>query len=161
MPSKGSDPRLDRATPLRPGDAAAAILTVGGRYFLQLRDNIPGIFFPAHWGCFGGGVDAGESTEQAIRRELTEELGLSLAGLDLRFFSRFEFGLEFLGAPKIWRDFYEVELPEDMLAGLVLGEGSDMRLFDPADILMGAIPITPYDSFALWFHINRVRLLKP
>ncbi len=47
--------------PLRASDAVAAIITVeDGRYLMQRRDDIPGIFYPGHWGCFGGAVAAGE-----------------------------------------------------------------------------------------------------
>ena len=47
-------------SPLHPGDAVAAIIVFdNGKYLLQLRDDKPGIFFPAHWGLFSGGVDAG------------------------------------------------------------------------------------------------------
>lgn len=152
------DPRLDRATPLRPGNASAALILVEGRYFLQLRDDIPGIFFPNHWGCFGGGVDPGESSEETLRRELREELGLNLAGVDVRYFTRFTFDLAFMGAAGIWRDFYVVDLPPERLKGLVLGEGREMRLFSADDILAHKISVTPYDSFALWFHINQSRL---
>src|SRR5262249_59560855 len=82
------DPRLDLSAPLRPGNAVAAIIVVEGQYLLQLRDAKPGIFFPAHWGCFGGGVDPGETVEQALVRELEEELGAKIVTGDMRYFSR-------------------------------------------------------------------------
>jgi len=59
--------------------SAAAILTVGDRYVLQLRDASAAIAFPAHWGLFGGEVDKGESPLDAIRREINEELALDVA----------------------------------------------------------------------------------
>ena len=35
------------------GDAVAAIIVdEDGRYLMQLRDDIPRIFYPGHWGCF-------------------------------------------------------------------------------------------------------------
>ena len=35
-------------------DAVAGILVLeDGRYLMQLRDDIPGIFYPDHWGLFG------------------------------------------------------------------------------------------------------------
>src|SRR5262252_4231561 len=52
---------LADSQPLRGEDAVAAIITVeDGRYLMQLRDDIPRIFYPGHWGCFGGAVSAGE-----------------------------------------------------------------------------------------------------
>jgi 8-oxo-dGTP pyrophosphatase MutT (NUDIX family) len=53
--------------PLKPARAAAAIIVFeDGRYLLQLRDQKPGIFFPGHWGLFGGATDPGETPEQAV-----------------------------------------------------------------------------------------------
>jgi 8-oxo-dGTP pyrophosphatase MutT (NUDIX family) len=154
------DPRLDRATPLKPGDAVAAIIVVDGQYLLQLRDNKHGIFFPACWGCFGGGVEARESREQALARELQEELQLDAEPQAFRYFSRFDFDLSFAGLSPIWRYFYELELSRAVIPKLRLGEGSAMQLFDAAAILTGAIPLTPYDGFGLWLHINRARLIS-
>jgi 8-oxo-dGTP pyrophosphatase MutT (NUDIX family) len=153
------DPRLDLSIPLRPGNAVAAVIVVEGQYLLQLRDAKRGIFFPSHWGCFGGGVDPGETVEQTLARELEEELGLKMAGGTMRYFSRFDFGLDFAGLDPIWRIFYEITISAAAMATLSLGEGSEMRLFPAAAILTQQIPITPYDAFALWMHINRSRLV--
>lgn len=152
------DPRLDRVTPLTPGNAVAAILTVGGSYLLQLRDTKRGIFFPSHWGCFGGGVEQGETLEVSLARELEEELALKVPSKAIRYFTRFDMDLAFAGLTPIWRYFYEIEIGRDVLSTLTLREGCEMRLFPPQAILGCTINITPYDSFALWFHINRKRL---
>jgi len=158
-PASGfEDPRLDTETPLRPGNAEAAIIVVRGRYLLQLRDMKRGIFFPGHWGCFGGGVERGESPDEALLRELDEELGLRPARADVVLFTRFEFGLGFNGLAPVWRSFYELELAEDDAARLDFAEGSGMRLCPREAILAATIPLTPYDAFALWLHINRRRL---
>ena len=89
---------------------------------------------------------------------LGEELELRLPASAFRYFTRFDFDLTFAGRGTIWRYFYEVELPASRLSELRLQEGSGMRLFPAEDILLGAVQITPYDAFALWFHINRERL---
>jgi 8-oxo-dGTP pyrophosphatase MutT (NUDIX family) len=153
------DPCLDRQTPLRPGNAVAAILQVENQYLLQLRDNKRGIFFPGHWGCFGGGVEPDESLAQALTRELNEELGLDVDASVARYFTRFDFDLGFVGLAPIWRNFYEITLASTVFPKLRLREGKDMRLFSAEAILTGAIALTPYDSFALWLHINRGRLI--
>ncbi|MGE5219647.1 MAG: NUDIX hydrolase [Chloroflexota bacterium] len=49
-----------------------------GKLLIYLRDNKPEIPFPNHWDFFGGHVEAGETPEQALARELKEELGLDL-----------------------------------------------------------------------------------
>jgi 8-oxo-dGTP diphosphatase len=49
-----------------------------GRILLQLRDDKSDIPFPNRWGTFGGAIEPGETPEQAIVRELEEELGYEL-----------------------------------------------------------------------------------
>lgn len=145
----------DRSS-LRPGDAAAAVIVLDdGRYLLQLRDDKDGIFFPGHWGLFGGGVEPGEAPEAALRRELLEELGLTVT--DLRLFTRFHFDLVPMGLTKIYREFFELHLPVLALRSLSLGEGADVQAFTREQVL--TMPrLTPYDAFALWFHANASRL---
>ena len=45
-----------------------------GEVLLQLRDNKPTIAYPNCWGTFGGQIEEGELPEQAIVREIREEL---------------------------------------------------------------------------------------
>src|SRR5262245_60295753 len=67
---------LGSSVPLTPSNAVAALLVLpDGRYVMQLRDLKPHIFYPGHWGLFGGAVDEGEDERQALSRELAEELG--------------------------------------------------------------------------------------
>lgn len=148
-----------RRPALRPGNAVAALITVGGGYLLQLRDNIDSIFFPDHWGCFGGAVEGGESGEEALIRELREELELDVPLDAIRYFTRFDFDLGFAGLAPIYRFFYEVEIAEATIGQLKLHEGAAMRVFSADDIMQHRIVMTPYDAFALWFHINRARLV--
>ncbi len=157
-PARSSDPRLDRETPLHPGTGSAALIIVDGEYLLQLRDNKHGIFFPGHWGCFGGACDPGESPEQTLVRELGEELGLAPDASRVRYFTSLEFDLAFADLAPIRRYFYEVAIDPAVHAKLHLEEGAAMRLFGPEAILTGSMPMTPYDGFALWLHINAKRL---
>ncbi len=56
--------------------AGALLVTPDGKIILQQRDNKPGIMNPGQITTFGGAVEDGETPEQAIIRELKEELDL-------------------------------------------------------------------------------------
>jgi len=58
------------------------------RLLIYLRDDKPEIPFPNHWDFFGGHVEAGESPEQALVRELKEELAIELT--QSQFVRRYE-----------------------------------------------------------------------
>ena len=68
--------------------AAVILQNPAGEFLLYRRDDKPEIPFPDHWDLFGGHVEAGESVEEALRRELLDELELELR--DYRFFRRYE-----------------------------------------------------------------------
>lgn len=141
--------------PLHGEDAAAAIIvTDDARYLLQLRDDIPRIFYPGHWGCFGGALSVGETPLQAIKRELEEELEFnSDVG---REFVNFDFDFAPLGQSRIRRTYYEITVRDDQVARFVLHEGAAFRLFAAAEIF-ALSNVTPYDSFAIWLHVARGR----
>jgi 8-oxo-dGTP diphosphatase len=54
------------------------------RLLIYLRDDKPDIPFPNHWDFFGGHLEDGETPEQALVREVREELGVELR--DWNFF---------------------------------------------------------------------------
>jgi 8-oxo-dGTP diphosphatase len=49
-----------------------------GKILLQQRDDRPDLRFPGYWVTFGGAVEDGETPDEAIRRELLEEIELDL-----------------------------------------------------------------------------------
>jgi len=143
--------------PLRGEDAVAAIITVeDGRYLMQLRDDIPRIFYPGHWGCFGGAVGPGEDRMAALRRELAEELEFDAVGAVE--FVNFDFDLWGLGQKKCYRTYYEVKTTAAKVGRFVLHEGAEMRLLAASE-LFAASNVTPYDSFAVWLHVARGRFI--
>jgi 8-oxo-dGTP pyrophosphatase MutT (NUDIX family) len=134
-------------------DAAAAIIVdEEGRYLMQLRDDKAGIFYPDHWGLFGGAIEPGEDGETALRRELVEELGWP-AG-ELTPFTTMDFGFDALGAGRAIRFYYEVRMPASDVPGLVLGEGQSLEVMAAPEILLNK-RVVPYDSFAVWLHYAR------
>jgi 8-oxo-dGTP diphosphatase len=65
------------APPRRPVDVAVGILIdAAGRFLLTSRP--PGKVYAGYWEFPGGKLEAGESVEQALRRELQEELGITI-----------------------------------------------------------------------------------
>jgi 8-oxo-dGTP diphosphatase len=59
-----------------------------GELFLALRDNKPGIPFPNHWDLIGGHVEKGETPEEALIREVKEELDIDL--IEYTFYKKYE-----------------------------------------------------------------------
>jgi 8-oxo-dGTP diphosphatase len=49
-----------------------------GKILLLLRDNNPGIPNPNTWQTIGGGLEPGETFEEAVKREVLEETGLAI-----------------------------------------------------------------------------------
>lgn len=145
-------------THLAIGNAAAAIIHLeDGRYLLQLRDDIDSIWYPGHWGCFGGGVEPGEDPVHALRRELREELSFELN--EARFFTELEFDLAGLALGRYYRKYYLVRMALEEMDRLRLTEGVDLALFD-ADIMLDTLDLSPYDAFALFLHARGFRIGK-
>jgi nucleoside triphosphatase len=71
---------------------AARFIVVGvvqnrqGEYLLCRMPRGRGVF-PGEWGLPGGGIEPGETLEEAVRREIMEEVGLELQQVEPLFFS--------------------------------------------------------------------------
>ena len=68
--------------------AAIIFENENGEILLYLRDNKPGIPFPQHWDLIGGHVEEGETPEEALVREVKEELDIELK--EYKFFKKYE-----------------------------------------------------------------------
>ena len=70
--------------------AIAAIILENdeGKFLLYLRDNKPDIPFPDHWDLIGGHIEEGETPEEALLREVKEELDLDLK--EYTFYRKYE-----------------------------------------------------------------------
>jgi len=53
---------------------SALLIDQQGKLVIQLRDDKPGLLFPVHWATLGGGIEKGETPDQAMMRELEEEI---------------------------------------------------------------------------------------
>ncbi|MBE9163687.1 MULTISPECIES: NUDIX domain-containing protein [Microcoleaceae] len=65
------------------------IMLPNGQIGVQLRDNIPGIASQGMVSTFGGGVDIGESPQQAAVREMEEETCLAIPDYTMEFIATF------------------------------------------------------------------------
>lgn len=156
--SDPADAFLGSRRTLRPADAVAALLRLSdGRYVMQLRDPKPEIFYPDHWGCFGGAVDPGETPLAALVRELAEELQVPVDPAAMTRFTEFTFDFGFAGDGVRVRTYFALTLPQSDLTGLVLGEGADLGAFE-ADRLLAMPRVVPYDAFAVWMYHARGRI---
>jgi 8-oxo-dGTP diphosphatase len=63
-------------------DVAVGVLFRLDGYFL-LTSRPPGKVYEGYWEFPGGKLEAGETVEQALRRELMEELGIEIANAQL------------------------------------------------------------------------------
>ena len=147
--------KLGEGPKLVPGPAAAALMvTPDGRYLLQHRDPLPEIFFPDHWGSFGGALDPGESPEEGMRRELMEELSYAPRSVTPFVTLRLDFGFAGLGIMP--RHFFEIPIEPDDVDTMVLDEGQGLAMF-PGEEILTMPKVIPYDATAIWQHLSRHR----
>jgi 8-oxo-dGTP pyrophosphatase MutT (NUDIX family) len=153
---RSPDPFLESTALLVATDAVAGLLTLeDGRYVMQLRDLKPNIFYPGHWGLFGGAIDSGESERDALCRELQEELAFRPRSMTR--FAGLDFDLSAIGVGKVSRAVYEVPVSTEEFAAFKLREGLAYDALTARTILT-EVKVTPYDSFAIWLHQARGRL---
>ncbi len=108
-------------------EVAIAIIYQNGQFLMQLRDDLPNILFPGHWGFFGGHLEPGEDPDTGVRRELYEEIRYVPSTITL-----FESNED----DHIIRHFYQAELTVPV-TDLKLNEGQDIGLCSIEDVQRG------------------------
>lgn len=129
--------------------ASALFVNKAGRVLLQLRDDKPGLAFAGMWTFFGGAAEDGETPEQAIYREVFEELGwrdpvLHYWTLQIR---------PHVAAPEtctVHNHIYVGPLTVDP-AALVLGEGQAMALFGPDEAAVMELAFGQHEPLRQFF----------
>lgn len=133
--------------------AQALLFDRDGKLLIYLRDDKPTLPFPNHWDLFGGHVEAGETPEQALCRELQEEIGVTLESW--RLFRRYECltgdvypNHKFIYYAAIDRLAADLTLYEGQrLAGIAAAERFDYRFAN----ILGAI-VEDFIAAGLWPH---------
>ncbi len=121
-------------TPLR--FAAVLIRSEDGRYLVQIRDHTPGILHPGAYGLFGGAIEPGESADEAIRRELAEEI--DHVPDDLAFWRTLWIPARYPGRPiaSARVEAYEGTIEAASVAALRQTEGAGRALIGPRTLLL-------------------------
>jgi 8-oxo-dGTP pyrophosphatase MutT (NUDIX family) len=97
-----------------------------GEILLQLRDDIPEINWPNHWGCIGGAVEDSETVEEGLIREVQEEIEYTL--MDYTY-------LGMLPLSNV-REYHMFVAPLDIdVSDITLHEGQEVGFFDPVNAL--------------------------
>ena len=107
-----------------------------GRWLMQLRDEISDIVAPGCWGLFGGHLDPSETPEQALWRELLEEISWQPPAVELVMVHQIHRRTAHVF-------FSELSVP---LEQLQLLEGQDLGLVSPEEMLAGSIWSTKLGS---------------
>ncbi len=109
--------------------ASVALVDSRGWILLQERDEHPAVD-PECWGFPGGGVEEGETFEEAAYRELDEETGVRLDPGALRLHGAFTFFSEPCGTDDAFELYVaHVDLTD---ADIECHEGRQMVFVDPA-----------------------------
>jgi 8-oxo-dGTP pyrophosphatase MutT (NUDIX family) len=111
----------------KPKLGVAVLLRHHNELLLMLRDDEPRLAAnqsPLSWNVFAGGLEPGETAEQALERELLEELGFSIPANELQFI-----GIQTLTKVVGANDWYIGDLSEGQVAMIQRGEGCGHGFF--------------------------------
>jgi 8-oxo-dGTP diphosphatase len=124
--------------------AAIVLFDDANRLLLQHRtDDAP--TFPGHWSFFGGGVEPGETPQEAVVRETLEELAYRLRK------PRLWHTQDFIDKGLTYTQFIFIERYDG--SDLVLGEGQAMAWFaaaETAPLLMSAHTRRAVEALGRW-----------
>ena len=132
--------------------AAALLVVETGRYLMQRRDEFPTIPFPGAWSCFGGAIESGETPQQALCRELVEELGYAARSVEP--FTELRVMLPFAERRIDRIGYFAVAIRETEIARMVQREGAGLSLF-AATALACEPRVLPWDLAAVLMHARR------
>jgi mutator protein MutT len=135
-------------------DGVKILILSPDKVLLFHRDNIPTIPYPDCWHLIGGGIDEGETPEQALVREVKEE-----ACYDLKYFKLItklvgEFG------EQVW--FYIIIVNKEDESKFVhgVGEGQEIGWFTVNEALKLKLTNKTRELFEKFGSIEELKLLS-
>ena len=147
---------------IKPENAACAIIIdKKNNFILQKRDNKKNIFFPNHWGLFGGAKNKNEKYINTIKREINEELGF--VPKKISFFINLKFDMKILINKEINRYCYICTVEDLKKMKIVLNEGKKYKIFSKSEIkkfILQKNLIVPYDYLTIWLFLNKNKLIR-
>ena len=129
--------------------SSAIILDYQNNYLLQLRDSIEGIFYPNHWGLFGGALEFKEDPVDGLIREINEELSITIDKLS--FFTDFKYNLSQIGKDTVTITYFIAKIDKLQIDKIQLKEGQKFEFFSYENFNKINNKV-PYDAFAIWLH---------
>ena len=137
---------------------SAVIHTPDSRYLMQLRDNKLGLPLRDHWAFFGGEVEPGEAPDQAVLREIEEEL--TYRPSNCCWFHEAVYVLPRHHKHIVRKAYYAIQIAPKEVASMVQREGADLRLMSVAEIL-ALQRVAPWDVSVVLLHAREDAIYHP
>jgi 8-oxo-dGTP pyrophosphatase MutT (NUDIX family) len=107
-----------------------------GKILLQQRDDRPDLLYPGCWTTFGGAIEEDETPDEAMRRELLEEIELELP---LKLWKVYDEVVDIHGAAVLVRRYIYIGRIDQPAESITLNEGQALGYFGLEDL--GALKI--------------------
>ena len=143
-----------------PKHASAVIIYFKKRILLVLRSNNKKIFYPNHYGLFGGAKEKNETYLSAAKRELLEETNVNILKQNIKYLLDINFS--FPNSKLINRKIYTYQINDlnKFKKFFILGEGVSQKFFTYNQI-KNLSNIVPYDKLAIdLFFARKIKFRK-
>ena len=143
-----------------PKHASAVIIYFKEKILLVLRSNNKKIFYPNHYGLFGGAKEKNETYLGAAKRELLEETNINILKQNIKYLLDINFS--FPNSKLINRKIYTYQINDlnKFKKFFILGEGVSQKFFTYNQI-KNLSNIVPYDKLAIdLFFARKIKFRK-